>query len=91
VSLSRRGIVKFAAWTAALSPFGGAAAALDYPTRPVRIIVGFPTGSQSNIVARWFGQWLSERLGQPFVVETRPGAGTNIATETIVQLSTHAP
>jgi tripartite-type tricarboxylate transporter receptor subunit TctC len=52
-----------------------------YPTRPVRIIVGFPAGSASDIIARLTGQWLQERLGQPFVIENRPGAANNIATE----------
>jgi tripartite-type tricarboxylate transporter receptor subunit TctC len=56
-----------------------------YPTRPVRIIVGFAAGSASDIVARLLGQLLSERLGQPFVVENRPGAGTNLATEAVVR------
>jgi tripartite-type tricarboxylate transporter receptor subunit TctC len=61
--------------------------ALDYPTRSVRIVVGFPAGTSSDIVARLIAQWLSERLGQQFVVENRPGAGTNVATETVVQAS----
>jgi tripartite-type tricarboxylate transporter receptor subunit TctC len=58
--------------------------ALDYPARPVRIIVGFPAGTSSDITARLIGQWLSERLGQQFIVENRPGAGTNIAAEAVV-------
>jgi tripartite-type tricarboxylate transporter receptor subunit TctC len=56
-----------------------------FPTRPVRIVVGFPPGGVSDIVARLMGQWLSERLGQPFVTENRPGAGSNIATEAVVR------
>jgi tripartite-type tricarboxylate transporter receptor subunit TctC len=59
--------------------------AQTYPTRPVRIIVGQAAGSGSDIAARLLGQWLSERLGQPFVVENRPGAGGNIATEAVVR------
>src|SRR5262249_40950679 len=56
-----------------------------YPTRPVRIVVGFAAGGSTDIGARVIGQWLQERLGQPFVIENRPGAGTNIATETVVR------
>jgi tripartite-type tricarboxylate transporter receptor subunit TctC len=56
-----------------------------FPARPVRIVVGFPTGGVGDIVARLLGQWLSERLGQPFVIENRPGAGSNIATEAVVR------
>jgi tripartite-type tricarboxylate transporter receptor subunit TctC len=56
-----------------------------YPSRPVRWIVGFGAGSSADIFARLMGQWLSERLGQPFVIENRPGAGGNIATETVVR------
>jgi len=62
----------------------GAASALDYPTRPVRFIVGYPAGGATDILARVIGQRLSERLGQPFVVENKPGAGNNIGTETVV-------
>ena len=61
------------------------ARAQAYPTRPVRIIVGFPAGGSADILARLIGQWLSERLGQPFVIENRPGAGTTIATEAVVK------
>jgi len=60
------------------------AAAQTYPARPVRLIIGYPPGGSADITARLLGQWLSERLGQPFVIESRPGAGTNIATETVV-------
>jgi tripartite-type tricarboxylate transporter receptor subunit TctC len=58
--------------------------ALDYPTRPVRIVVGFPPGGVADIYARLIGQWLSQRLGQQFIVDNRPGAGSNIATEAVV-------
>src|SRR6202453_2466685 len=63
----------------------GSALALDYPTRPVRFIVGYPAGGSTDIVARLVGQKLSERLGQQFVVENKPGAGNNIGTETVVR------
>jgi tripartite-type tricarboxylate transporter receptor subunit TctC len=56
-----------------------------YPARPVRIVVGFAAGNSPDILARLLGQWLSERLGQPFIIENRPGAGTNIATEAVVK------
>ena len=61
------------------------AAALDYPTRPVRWIVGYPAGGTTDIVARIIGAWLSERLGQQFIVENKPGAGNNIATAEVVR------
>ena len=60
------------------------AAALDYPTRSPRIIVGYPAGGSTDIVARLIGDWLGKRLGQQFIVENRPGAGNNLATETAV-------
>ena len=59
--------------------------ASEFPARPVRIVVGFPAGGGNDIIARLIGQWLSERLGQSFVIENRPGAGTNIATEAVVR------
>ena len=62
-------------------------AAQDYPSRPVRILVGFPPGGATDIVTRLLGKWLSDRLGQPFVIENRPGAATNIATEAAVRAS----
>jgi tripartite-type tricarboxylate transporter receptor subunit TctC len=61
------------------------ASALDYPTRPVRFIVGYPAGGSTDIIARLIGQKLSERLGQQFVIENKPGAGNNIGTETVVR------
>jgi tripartite-type tricarboxylate transporter receptor subunit TctC len=61
------------------------ARAQTYPTRPVRIIAGFPAGGGVDIIARLMGQWLSERLGQQFIIENRPGAGTNIAIEAVVR------
>jgi tripartite-type tricarboxylate transporter receptor subunit TctC len=67
--------------------FAGAsdAQALDYPTRPVKLVVGFPAGGPTDVLARLIGQRLSERLGQQFVVENKPGAGSNIATEGVVK------
>jgi tripartite-type tricarboxylate transporter receptor subunit TctC len=77
-----------AAAAPALSESGPAtAAAQAYPTRPVRLIVGFPAGGPNDILARLMGQWLAERLGQPFVIDNRPGAGSNIGTEAVVKAS----
>jgi tripartite-type tricarboxylate transporter receptor subunit TctC len=63
------------------------ALAQDYPTRPVRLIVAYPPGSAADVLARLMGQWLSDRLGQPFVIENRPGGSTNIATQAAVNAS----
>ena len=73
-----------AAGAAALPVVSRIARAQAYPTRPVRIVVGFPAGNASDIVARLAGQALSERLGQQFIIENRPGAGGNIGTEVVV-------
>jgi tripartite-type tricarboxylate transporter receptor subunit TctC len=81
----RRQFLHLAASAAALPAASRIAMAQAYPSRPVRLIVGVPAGGGSDIVARLMGQWLSERLGQPFVIENRPGAGTNIATEAVVR------
>jgi tripartite-type tricarboxylate transporter receptor subunit TctC len=62
----------------------GDARAQDYPTKPVRLVVGFPAGGPTDVLARLVGQRLSERLGQQFLVENKPGAGSNIATESVV-------
>jgi tripartite-type tricarboxylate transporter receptor subunit TctC len=83
--LSCRGFVHFAAAAAVLPTIASPARAQTYPVRPVRVIVGQAAGSGSDIVARLIGQFLSERLGQQFVVENRPGAGGNIAAEAVVR------
>jgi tripartite-type tricarboxylate transporter receptor subunit TctC len=84
MKLPRRYFLHLAGGAAALPAFSRMARAQTYPTQPVRIIVGFAAGGSTDIVARLMGQWLSERLGQQFVIENRPGAGTNIATEAVV-------
>jgi tripartite-type tricarboxylate transporter receptor subunit TctC len=81
----RRQFFRLAAGAAALPALSHFAWAQTYPTRPVRIVVGFPPGGGADITARLIGQWLSERLGQPFIIENRPGAGSNIATEAVVR------
>jgi tripartite-type tricarboxylate transporter receptor subunit TctC len=85
MKLPRRNFLHLAAGAAALPALSRFARAQAYPTRPVRIIGGFAAGFSPDIVARLVGQRLSERLGQQFVVENRPGAGTNIATEAVVK------
>jgi tripartite-type tricarboxylate transporter receptor subunit TctC len=84
MKLPRRQFLRLTAGAAALSAASRIAAAQTYPSRPVRWIVGFAAGGGNDIVARLMGQWLSERTGQPFFIENRPGAGTNIATEVVV-------
>jgi tripartite-type tricarboxylate transporter receptor subunit TctC len=84
MKLPRRNFLHLAASAAALPAVSRFAFAQAYPTRPVRWIVGFAPSGGNDIVARLMGQWLSERLGQPFVIENRPGAGSNIATEVVV-------
>jgi tripartite-type tricarboxylate transporter receptor subunit TctC len=80
-------IANFGLLAFGLGSFAGvtAAAALDYPTRPVHWIVGYPAGGSTDIVARLMGQYLSEKLGQQFIIENRPGAGNNIGTEAVVR------
>jgi tripartite-type tricarboxylate transporter receptor subunit TctC len=80
----RRKFLHLAAGAATLPAVARFASAQVYPSRPVRWIVGFAPGGGNDIVAQLMGQWLSERLGQPFVIENRPGGGSNIATEVVV-------
>jgi len=83
--LLRRQFLHLAAGAAALPAASRIARAQTYPARPVRMVVGFAPGGGTDIIARLIGQWLSERLGQPFIIENRPGAGTNIGTEAVVR------
>src|SRR5882757_8128922 len=86
MKLLRRQFLKLAvvAAAAAAAAVPQLASALDYPTRPVRIIAGFAAGGGVDVTARLIGQWLTDRLGQSFVIENRPGAGGNIGTEAVV-------
>jgi len=87
IKFSRRKFLHLVVGAATLPAVPRAASALDYPTRPVHVVVGFPPGGATDIAARLIGQCLSERLGQQFIVENRPGASTNIAAEVVV----HSP
>jgi tripartite-type tricarboxylate transporter receptor subunit TctC len=85
VKFSRRKFLHLAAGAAALPAVSRFAWAQSYPARPVRVIVPFAAGGGTDITARLMGQWLSDRLGQPFVIENRPGGGTNIGTEAAIK------
>lgn len=87
MSLHRRTLMRLAAGAISVPALSRIARAQAYPLRPVHLIVGFPAGGPTDVVARIVGQWLSERFGQPFVIENRPGAGSNIATESVVRSS----
>jgi len=85
MELPRRNFLQLAIGAVGLPAASRFACAQAYPSRPVRLIVGFPPGGGADILARLMAQWLSERLGQPFVIENRPGAGGNIGTEAVVR------
>ncbi len=87
MKLARRALLYLAAGCVALTGLSSIAPAQTYPARPVHMVIGFPPGGATDIAARLIGQWLSDRLGQPFIVDSRPGAATNIATEAVA----HAP
>ncbi len=90
MKLTRKTFLRFVVRVLPILSWGalsGNAAALDYPTRPVHIIVGFPAGTSSDITARLLAQRLSEQFGQQFVVENRTGAGTNVAADSVVHAS----
>src|SRR6188472_4066837 len=85
MKLPRRQFLQLAAGAAVLPAVSQSAKAQAYPTRLVRLIIGYPAGGSADITARLTAQWLSERLGQPVIVESRPGAATNLATEAVVR------
>src|SRR5262249_23463850 len=85
MKLPRRNFLHLAASAAALPAVLRIASAQTYPARPVRLIIGYAPGAPADTTARLMAQWLSERLGQSVVVESRPGGGTNIATEAVVR------
>src|SRR5262245_7109169 len=84
-SLTRRRLLHLGVGAASLPLVSGLARGQGYPTRPVRLLVGYPPGGSNDTLARLIGPWLSDRLGQPFIVENRPGAGNNVATEAVVR------
>jgi tripartite-type tricarboxylate transporter receptor subunit TctC len=85
MKFQRRQFLQLAAGAAVLPAVSTKAKAQAYPSRPIRLIIGYTPGGAADLTARLMGQWLSERLGQPFVIENRPGGGTNIATEAVVR------
>src|ERR1700730_2811023 len=85
MNIPRRRFLSLAGAGAIFPSIAKFAHAESYPTRPIHFVVGFPAGGPNDILARLMGQWLSERLGQPVIVENRPGAGTNIGTGTVVR------
>src|SRR5262249_21771118 len=87
MKLPRRTFLHLAAGAAALPTVSRVTWAQTYPSRPVHIVVGFTAGGGGDITARLIGQWLSERLGQQFVIDNRPGGGTNIGAEAVVRAS----
>src|SRR5262249_61088603 len=84
MTLARRQLLQLAAVAVALPATARFAGATAYPSRPLPLVVGFGAGTGLDLYARLIGQWLSDRLGQPVVIDNRPGAGTNLATEAVV-------
>src|SRR5262249_60493614 len=89
MKLPRRKFLFLAGNAAAFSTALRVARAQAYPSRPVRIVVGYAPGGGQDILGRLIGQWLSDRLGQPFIIQNRPGSGANIATQTVVRAPPH--
>jgi tripartite-type tricarboxylate transporter receptor subunit TctC len=87
---SRRELLHLATGAAGLAAVSRVARADTYPSRPIRILVGFPAGGTPDLLARMIGQRLQERLGQPVIVEDRPGASSNVATEAVVRSAADA-
>src|SRR6185312_12315197 len=85
MTFGRRSFLRLAAGAVALPALLRNAQAQAYPSKPVRIVVGFVSGSATDIITRLMGQWLTERLGQPFIIENRGGAGGSLATESVVR------
>ena len=85
MNIPRRRFLSLAGAGAIFPSIAKFACAESYPTRPIHFVVGFPAGGPNDILARLMGQWLSERLGQPVIVENRPGASGNVATEAVVR------
>src|SRR5215469_5110226 len=85
MKIPRRRFLRLAAGAATLPALSPGASAQTYPTAPVRLVVGFQPGAQVTSFARIVGQWLQNRLGQPFVIENRPGGGSNTAAEMVVR------
>jgi tripartite-type tricarboxylate transporter receptor subunit TctC len=83
--LLRRSFLQLAAGAIALPAVSRVATAQTYPTRPVHWVASTTAGGSGDIISRLIGQWLSDRLGQPFIIDNRPGAGANIATETVLR------
>jgi tripartite-type tricarboxylate transporter receptor subunit TctC len=90
MKLPRRHFLHLAAGVAAFPALSRVAWAQNYPTQPLRLILGYPPGGSADITARLTGQSLSERLGQPVIIESRPGAATNLATEAVIRAAPDA-
>src|SRR5262245_15063140 len=84
--LARRQFMQLAGATVTTSTFTGLASALDYPVQPIRWTIGFPPGAAGDVQMRIMGRWSSERLGRPVVIENKPGAGSNIAVQAVINL-----